>query len=541
MLKQMKKKYLNMKSLFRSSVAIVSLGLILISGGCFNLEEKVFDEVTESTFTATQADVVALMASGYTPLRYIMDWQGLFDIQEEPGDIIITPTRPNGWDDGGTYKRMHFHTWNSQQWQPRNTWIVAYEAINNINRVMLQITEGLLPVSEEQAVAVNAELRALRALWYSILCDTHGNVPIVISYSDEIPVQKTRVEVYNFIVGELTEVLPNLPSAVDKLTYGRMTQWAAWQLLARMYLNAEVYKGSAEWAKCMEACDKIIASGKFAREANYRDIFKAKNENSKEIVFAVPFDYTYNVAGFKWSAHMKQLLPNHRYVFNMISQPWGGSSANPQFINSYDLNDKRFDATWLHGPQISAVDGSTVLTLVNKMPSIYLCAFEQGYRVRKYEIENGAGNRMSNDLPYFRYTDVLMMKAECLLRSGKSAEAAEIVTQVRARAFDDVNKAKVTGAELEGNTTIKYGTLDENGNIALPGDQTPVQYGRFLDELGWEFAAEFRRRTDMIRFGVYQKKSWYNHTPQGNHAILFPIGEEELNTNPNLKQNPGYN
>mgnify|MGYP001810899488 FL=1 len=93
---------------------------------------------------------------------------------------------------------------------------------------------------------------------------------------------------------------------------------------------------------------------------------------------------------------------------------------------------------------------------------------------------------MSNDLPYFRYADVLMMKAECLLRTGKSDEAAQIVTQVRARAFADANKAKVTGAELEGNTTIKYGTLDKNGNIDKSGDQSVVKYGRFLDEQGRE-------------------------------------------------------
>lgn len=537
----MKKKFFNTKSIFTASLAILSLGLILISGGCFKLDEEVYDEVTEETFTATQSDIVALMASGYTPLRYIMDWYGYFDVQEEPGDIIVTPTRPNGWDDGGEFKRMHFHTWDNVQGQPGNTWSTAYGAINNINRVMLQINNGSLPVTEDQALAVNSELRALRALWYSILCDTHGNIPLVITYSDEVPTQKTRIEVYNFIVSELIEVIPNLPANVDKTTYGRMTQWAAWQLLARMYLNAEVYKGSAEWTKCMEACDKIIASDLFILEPDYRNPFKVKNENSKEIIFSVPYDYTYNPSGFRWSAHMKQLLPNHRYVFNMTAQPWGGSSANPQFINSYDPDDKRFDATWLHGDQISAIDGSVVMTLVNKMPSIYGCEFEEGYRVCKYEIEIGCQNKMSNDLPYFRYTDVLMMKAECLLRTGKSNEAAVIVTEVRTRDFDDPDKAKVTGAELEGNTTIHYGTLDENGNIADPGDQTPVQYGRFLDELGWEFAAEFRRRMDMIRFGVYQTKSWYNHTPQGPHTILFPIGMEELNNNPNLKQNPGYN
>ncbi len=534
----MKKIYINTKSFVKSSIAIISLGLILAVGGCTDLKEEVFSEVTKASFVPTEDDVVALMASGYTPLRYIMGWQGLFDVQEEPGDIIVTPTRPNGWDDGGTYKQMHFHTWNNLSWQPENTWLTSYEAINNINRVLLQVDEGSLPLSEELEVALRSELRALRALWYSILCDTHGNIPLVISYSDEIPTQKTRTEVYNFIISELTEVLPDLPSNVDKSTYGRMTQWAAWQLLARMYLNAEVYKGSPEWAKCIEACDEIIASGNFILEPDYRNPFKAKNEGSKEIVFAVPYDDIY---GPGWNAHMKQLLPDHRYVFNMSAQPWGGSSANPQFIDSYDPDDKRFDATWLHGDQISAIDGSVVMTLVNKMPSIYGCEFEEGYRVKKYEIAVGCKSSMSNDLPYFRYTDVLMMKAECLLRTGKGDEAATLVTEVRQRAFDDPEKAKVTGFELDGNTTIKYGTLDTNGNIDNPGDQTPVQYGRFLDELGWEFAAEFRRRTDMIRFGVYQKKSWYNHTPKGDYTTLFPIGFDELGTNPNLKQNPGYN
>jgi hypothetical protein len=534
----MEKKYINTKSFIKSGIAIFSLGLILTVGSCTDLKEEVFSEVTKASFVPAQDDIVALMASGYTPLRYIMDWQGLFDVQEEPGDVIVTPTRPNGWDDGGTYKQMHFHTWNNQSWQPQNTWITSYAAINNINRVLMQVDEGSLPMTEQQAVIVRSELRALRALWYSILCDTHGNVPLVITYSDEIPVQKTRTEVYNFIVSELTAVLPNLPANVDKSTYGRMTQWAAHQLLARMYLNAEVYKGSAEWAKCIEACDKIIASGNFILEPDYRNPFKVNNENSKEIVFAVPYD---NIYGKGWNAHMKQLLPIHRYVFNMSAQPWGGSSANPQFINSYDPADKRFDATWLHGPQKNATTGEVVTTLVNKMPSIYFCEFEEGYRVCKYEIASGCKSSMSNDLPYFRYTDVLMMKAECLLRTGKSTEAATIVSQVRARDFDDPAKAKVTGAELEGNTTIKYGTLDEKGDVASPGDQTPVKYGRFLDELGWEFAAEFRRRTDMIRFGVYQKKSWYNHTPKGDYTTLFPIGEDQLNTNPNLKQNPGYN
>jgi len=533
----MKQQYKKIKLLLKSGIILLGITLFQVPFGCTDLDEEVYSEVLEETFTATEDDVVALMASGYTPLRYIMDWQGLFDVQEEPGDVIVTPTRPNGWDDGGTYKRMHFHTWDNEEWQPRNTWLTAYEAINNINRVMMQIGEGSLPVTEEQVVEFDAELRALRALWYSILCDTHGNVPLVITYSDEVPEQKTRSEVYSFIISELTEVIPNLSEEVDKSTYGRITKWGAYQLLARMYLNAEVYNGTPEWGKCIEACNKIILSEKYVLESDYKSIFKVDNENSSEIVFAIPYD---NIYGTGWGAHMKMLLPDHRYVFNMTTQPWGGSSANPQFIDSYSPDDKRFDATWLHGDQINATDGSVVMTLVNKMPSIYDCEFEEGYRVGKYEIADGCQSNMSNDLPYFRYADVLLMKAECLLRTGKSDDAATLVSEVRVRDFDDPDKAVVTGTELEGNTTIHYGTLAEDGSIADPGNQDIVQYGRFLDELGWEFAAEFRRRTDMIRFGVYQTKSWYNHTPQGDYTTLFPIGLEELNTNPNLVQNPGY-
>ncbi|SKB33649.1 Starch-binding associating with outer membrane [Salegentibacter salinarum] len=505
--------------------------------GCTNLDEEVFSEITEDSFVPAEEDIVALSASAYTPLRYIMGWQGLFDLQEESADIFVTPTRPNGWDDGGVYKRMHFHTWNETQWQPRNTWITCFNGINNINRVISQLESGDLPVSAEQANAVIAEMRGVRALYYSILLDTHGNVPILEDFSDEIPQQRSRQEVYDFVVSELNSVIPELTETVDQSTYGRLTKWGAYQLLARVYLNAEVYTGTAQWEKSLEASNQIINSGKYSLDPNYSNIFTTENQNSPEIVFAVPYDYIYAT---EWSQHMKMLLPSHRDVFNMQAQPWGGSSANPQFIDSYEEGDLRLENTWLMGDQLDADTGEVLFTLINEIPSIYESDATDGFRCKKYNIEAGATGSLSNDFPYFRYTDVLMMKAEALLRTGNSAEAAEIVSEVRGRSFDNPEEATVTGEELEGDTTWEYGTLDENGNIEDPGDQSPVEYGRFLDELGWEFAAESRRRTDLIRFGVYQTKNWFNHVPQGDHTTLFPIGLEELNTNTNLQQNPGY-
>lgn len=515
----------------------LSLLSVFLFSGCTDLEEEVFSEITEDSFVPADEDIVALMASGYTPLRYIMGWQGLFDLQEEPADIFVVPTRPNGWDDGGTYKRMHFHTWDNQQWQPRNTWLSVYRGVNNINRVISQIESGSLPIEADRAQNVIAEMRALRALYYSILLDTHGNVPLLIDFTDEIPQQSSRSEVYDFIVKELIEVIPLLPEEADQTIYGRLNKWGAYSVLARVYLNAEVYKGSSEWEKVIEVTNEVINSGKYSLDPSYRAIFETQNQDSPEIIFAVPYDDTYATG---WLAHMKQLLPAHRDVFNMEAGPWGGSSAQPQFIDTYQDGDNRLGDTWLSGPQRDADTGEILFTLVQHMPSIYFSEFEEGLRFHKYEIKQGARFNLSNDFPYFRYTDVLMMKAEALLRTGNSDEAAELVTEVRMRSFDDPSDAVVTGEELAGDSTYQWGTLSEDGTIADPGDQSPVLYGRFLDELGWEFAGEARRRTDLIRFGVFTEKSWFNHTPNGEHTILFPIGIPELNTNPNLQQNPGY-
>ena len=114
---------MNMKKIKIGILAIILAGSTLTIQSCFNLDEEVFSEVTEASFIPTDKDVAALMASAYSPLTFILNWQGYFDVQEEPGDNIITPTRPNGWDDGGTYRRMHQHQWTDQQWQPWNVYL----------------------------------------------------------------------------------------------------------------------------------------------------------------------------------------------------------------------------------------------------------------------------------------------------------------------------------------------------------------------------------------------------------------------------------
>jgi hypothetical protein len=165
-----------------------------------------------------------------------------------------------------------------------------------------------------------------------------------------------------------------------------------------------------------------------------------------------------------------------------------------------------------------------------------------GYRIGKYEYNyNTSNGSWGNDFAFLRYAEVLMSKAEALLRQGKDEDvAAQLVSQIRARVFDDAAQATVTAADLKADTRIEYGTYDWENNIEEAGDKTPVVLGGLYDEWGFEFACEAQRRTQMIRFGTYTTKNWFNHTPAGNHVIIFPIPLEELQTNGNLKQNPGY-
>lgn len=523
-------------------MGIMCLGLI---SACTKLDEEVYSEVLPDSFQPTEKDLPSILAPAYASFRTLMmGWQGYFDLQEEPADCIITPVRPNGWDDAGTYRRMHQHTWTSQQWQPYNTWQQAYSSITTCNRILSQIeTDALQLVSgKEEAIA---ELKAIRALAYYLLLDNHGNVPIVTSFDDvNLPAQSTRQQVYEFVVSELTEAMPKLSDDATA-SYGRMNKWSAKTLLSKIYLNAEVYTGTGQWEKCIAEADSVINSGQYSLDPNYADVFTYTNQNSKEIIFAVPYDEVYGKGN---QVHLKTLDPLSQAVYPMLAQPWGGNCAVPQFINTYDQEDSRLLDTWIQGPQISATTGQTLITYVNFVPGMggtdgIVAKNNEGLRIGKYKIKPNANYDLDNDYPMLRYADVLMMKGEALLRLGRAGEAAALVTQVRERAFkENPSKAIVTGDELMGGSKYEYGIQSKDGTVSDKNGGADIKYGRFLDELGWEFAAEAHRRQDLIRFGVFQTKKWFNHSPhaQAQTRTLFPIPLDELSKNPNLKQNTGY-
>jgi hypothetical protein len=518
---------------------------VLSTTSCTDLTEHPYQQVTQANFHPTAQDIGSLIAPVYTPLMNMwMGWYGNIDTQEESSDELITPVRPNGWYDGGTYIRMHQHRWDPNEGQPGTLYSNAFRGINSANRVIYQLTSQI-PVDDKTKAATIAELRAVRAYNYAMLLDNFANVPIVTDFTaTDLPTQATRQQVYDFVVKEFTDVIPLLTDVTGTPTYGRINKWVAMALLARVYLNAQVYTGTPHYDLVIPLTQQIIASGKFTLDATYRQPFARNNNTSVEDMWSVPYDAIYATAS---DFHMKTLKPDLQAALGLSAQPWGGSASNPQFIDTYDPDDGRLKDTWLIGPVFDAT-GQHGYNFVKYVPRIDSTGFANGYPVWKYEIYAGETGSSDVDYPIVRYAEVLMMQAEAQLRMGNADAAAALVTQVRQRDFKtNPSKAVVTGADLVKGSSYDYGWDDIDGTVKTAANGTPVtsggadiQYGRFLDELGWEFAIEGHRRSDLIRFGVYTKKTWFNHKPNGDFRALFPLPASAINTNKNLKQNPGY-
>lgn len=527
------------------------LGLLLAgSSACTNLLDDSYGQVVSENYAPkTEEEVSYLVNAAYIPWREtLLQWNGVVRSQELSADQDVIPARLGiGWVDGYIYKRWHEHTWTTEDDGVLQGWERTYNGINTCNRILSQIEEGVITVDEATREPLIAELKVLRASYYYILVDLYGNVPIVTDFKDSsLPKQSTRKEVFDFIIKEVTENIDLLSETPRGYYYGRFNKWAAHTLLAKMYLNAEIWSGTPQWQKCIDECDAVIdfanSSNEYALEANQKNVFVTNNENSKEIIFALPFDEIYVTGWNDFDFHMYTLAPENQDTYQFTERPWGGVCAIPQFIDTFHPNDLRLAQNYIQGQQYTASgeilqrsDGEGPLIYTNSVPSIDASDVDDGYRWGKFEYAQGITNRLSNDWPLFRYADVLMMKAEALMRSGQPG-AGELVTEVRKRAFEDINDAIVTDQQLEEGSCYDYGRRDENLETHEGGED--IKYGRFLDELGWEFCQEGRRRQDMIRFGVFTTKSWFSHDKSNPNRDLYPIPNKIMLTNSNLTQNP---
>lgn len=524
------------------------LATVISNTACTNLDENVYSDITEDTYKYEPGDATKILGSSYANLRSFYGFYTYYT-QEITTDELVQPANSAGWDDGGVFRRMHLHTWNAEQDHVIQYWEACYTGILLANRAIQQISSESFPLApNEDRASLIAEARALRAYYYWYVIDNFGDAPFITEPSSELPEKTAKGEIYDYIVKELLECVNDLPSKRDVSNYGRFNQWGAKALLANIYLNAEVYTGTPQWEACIAQCNDIINSGEYDLDKNYLDPFKVQNENALENILVVPFDHIY-AQGFE--IYKAALHAANQATYNLQDSPWGPGSvkAPPQFIDTYDGEDERLEQQWLKGQQY-AMDGTLLegsydmlgkpLVFVNSMPNGTFTGEADGYRSVKYEVEIEGKTFMNNDFVVFRLTQVYMMKAECLLRTGNVDAAAEIVTLIRQRAFKkNPEKAKVTGAELQQESSYVYGVVD-NYVLTPQAGVYPEKYGRFYDELGWEFVGETYRRRDMIRFGHYTKVEWLSHKPNGDHRSLFPIPQKVVDANPKLEQNPAY-
>jgi hypothetical protein len=513
-------------------VLMLGLGLFVLVPACTDLEETLYDQVTADNFFQTEEELISALGGAYTSLYGYMGNVSVFGAQEVSSDEMVVPTRGPDWGDGGHWVRLHQQNWTAEDPTVNSTWSFLFGGVSATNRLIFQFETLGNPLTD----AFIGELKALRAIYYLWLLDLYGNVPIVTSFADADPSPPTnsRLEVYNFVESELTAALPNVSTAVDGTTYGRVNQMVVQAALAKLYLNAEVYKGSPEWSKAATACDAIINSGNYALENDYFANFNVENEGSSETILAIPYDAVF-ARGF--NLVMMTLSYLNQQTYNLAAQPWNGFCTLEEFYNSYEDGDLRkgtpntedgpspVRSNFLIGPQwdisgkkrltddgtlASGVDPDGVpFTIRAQINELFPQAWrEAGARITKFEIQEGGQPDMSNDVPVYRYSDIILMKAEALWRQNPgSAEALALVNQIRARAN------------------------------AVPFTELTAE--NLLAERGREMFAECHRRSDLIRFGKFTD-AWFGKGVTQECKELFPIPKNQTDANPNLVQNPCY-
>ena len=524
----------------------------LLMGACTKLDQKVSSVIPNQDFWQTPEQIAAGIAPAYAQLSVLPD--GNFqNLQETTSDEQVVPARGSDWLADGQHIQLWTHTWTDQTAQVVGAWTDLYSGIGKINFI-LSIVNSLKP-APDGLDKINAELKTLRALYYYWTMDTYGNIPLVTAFNTNPNTLTTtsRADVCKFIESELKTSLPLLTDVVDPTTYGRVTKWTAFCILAKLYLNYQVYTGAPRWADAIAMCDSVIGSGKYSLEADYYKNFYQDNESSTENIFVIPFDHV-NIAGNNHEA--EDLHYQNNINFQLSSGAWNGFCSNAEFYSHFDTTStytvkgtevyrtyldsrsgqyiigQQYTPVFTYPPNLNVLSYSSnpALKIKDAQTGLGLSFYPNiteisnpadsfrlaGVRSIKYFPEPGTQVSMSADVPVFRLADILLMRAEASLRNG-TASGIDLgyVNMIRARAY---------GGDVSHNWSM--------GQLTLPN---------ILDERARELSQENWRRDDCIRFGTFGNARTPNKTADADtHWQIFPIPKVQHDANPNLKQNPGY-
>ncbi|WP_290795400.1 RagB/SusD family nutrient uptake outer membrane protein [Flavihumibacter sp. UBA7668] len=501
---------------------ILSAVLISSLAGCTKLEEPVDSAITgeeaEVYFGGSNAnpDPTALLEGVYLSTRLpYQDQSRVWAAMEHTTDEVIGPTRGGDWDDNGVWRVLHTHQWNADH-------AFLADTYRDLGRIVFASTD-MLKFNPPPGPA--AEARFLRAFAMFTLLDGWDQVPYreVNGTLEDLPQIRKGTAALEYIMSELTEILPNLPDGPEY----KANKDAAKALLMKCYLNKGVYADRAnptfdasDMQEVIDLADEIINSGKYTLNDNFFDNFAPNNDDlSTENIWTAENRGGNSSGGvrFHWFAHLH---------YNNNPSGWNGFSTLSDFYDKFEEEDTRRGMAY---PGVTNVSGLRVGFLEGQQFNQNGVALKDrrgnnlsftrevkiketennleitGIRVVKYPVDYNNGDNVDNDLVYLRYSDVLLMKAEALLRT--SGDALSIVNSIRTK---------------RGATALGSVNLDQ-----------------LLDERGRELYYEGWRRNDLIRFGKFLG-TWQEKAASGPERLIFPIPNRSLAANPNLTQNPGY-
>jgi starch-binding outer membrane protein, SusD/RagB family len=432
------------------------------------------------------------------------------------------------WNDK-TIKDFHYQTWTSGDLFINATFSRLDFQVKNCNEFLRQTTDeklqsrGLTSPEISEIQGYRAEARFLRALSYWHFLDMFGSVGLVTENDPTdffLPEQASQQQLFDFIENELLAASESLPE-VGTNEYPRADKGAAWMVLSKLYMNAEVYTGTPRYNDAITYLTKINTAGYMLHD-NYEELFFAdNNENGaqNEFIFSVAFDgihtQTYGGTTFLTHAPVGGKMNDNPEVYG-IDGGWAGIRTTSALVNKFQMDIDSREQFFTDGQSLEIDD---------------IGSFTDGYAIEKWKNVNVNGEQGSDtngtftdiDFPMFRLADAYLMYAEAYLRGGggNAADALKYVNDVRSRAFGGTSQNISSGA-----LTLDF-ILDERAR-----------------ELHWEG----HRRTDLIRFGKFTGGSyiwpWKGNVqggaPTPSYRNLFPIPANAIAGNPKLQQNPGY-
>lgn len=444
----------------------------------------------------TEGDVAGI-DDGFTGFT-----RAFFNLQELPTDEAKC-----AWNDEAV-KGLSDGTWDATTGFVAGMYYRSILQIKYANEFLSQVDAS--PLSDAEKQLMKAEARFIRAYQYWVLMDLYGDVPFI---TEEDPTGKTapekiaRKDLFDYVVKELQEVESLLSPASEQI-YGRASRPAAEALLARVYLNAEVYTGTAHYAEAAEYAEKVISSG-YSLHPKYSDLFGADNHRfTDEIILAVPADgqeaQSWSGATFFVSASYSQAMLDRLKAEGKLESAgtnglWGGNRATPTFAKLFEEEDARN------------------LLLLSTETMEKLTDFDQGVYVYKYTNMTSDGQPGSHiefcdmDFPLFRLAEMYLVYAECAARGAA-----------------DQTKG------------LRYLNLLRSRAGVSP--MTKLDLRQILDERGRELYWEGHRRTDLIRFGLFTSGEYLWEWKGGSATgaamtpdrVLFPLPSSDVLANPNL-------